>query len=259
MTSFTLDQLLLMKARFSTRVICALFAFALCSQASAETISAEGFRSWLSSFRATAIAGGIHADVYDSVTHGLTPDFSLPDLDLPSRGAKQPGQPEFVRTPAEYLNGKYLSDLSAQGRRLFAAHKDTLAVIEKTYGVDPHLLLALWGRETAFGTYNLPYNALKVLATEAYAGKRKELFQRHFIDAIRMVQDGVIAPKDMKSSWAGAMGLTQFMPEDYYKYAVSLSGKGKPDIWHSVPDALASLANNLHHAAGTRPSPGAWK
>jgi membrane-bound lytic murein transglycosylase B len=84
-----------------------------------------------------------------------------------------------------------------------------------------------------------------VLATEAYAGRRKELFERQFVDGLRMVQEGVIAPQDMKSSWAGAMGLVQFMPEDYFKYAVDQDGDGKKDIWHSVPDALGSLAKNL--------------
>jgi lytic murein transglycosylase len=188
---------------------------------------------------------GIRASVYDSVTHGLTPDFSLPDLDIPSK--KQPEQPEFVRTPDQYLNEKTLANLAEQGRRLFAQYKDTLISIKKTYQIDPYVLLAVWGRETAFGTYthDSHYNALEVLATEAYAGRRKELFERQFIDALRMVQEGVIAPQDMKSSWAGAMGLVQFMPEDYFKYAVDQDGDGKKDIWHSVPDALASLAKNL--------------
>ncbi len=114
-------------------------------------------------------------------------------------------------------------------------------------------MLAVWGRETAFGTSNnSTHNALRVLATLSYAGNRKDLFQKNFIYAIRMVQDGVIAPMDMKSSWAGAMGLAQFMPEDYYLYAVDLDGDGKKDIWHSVPDALASLANNLAHIGWDR-------
>jgi lytic murein transglycosylase len=238
-------QKLLMDVSRSVPAFCA--AFLLSASAEAYGQSAEEFRAWLSSFRPAALASGITPAIYDSVTQKLTPDFTLPDLDIPSRAGKQPGQPEFVRTPADYLNEKYLSGLAGQGKQLFAANKETLAEISKTYNVDPYLLLALWGRETAYGTYNLPYNALQVLATEAYAGKRKELFQKNFIFALKMVQDGVIAPKDMKSSWAGAMGLAQFMPEDYYKYAVSLSGNAKPDIWHSVPDALASLANNLTH------------
>ncbi len=230
-----------------TATIAALLLLFCAQSAAAATPSADGFRAFLASFRATAIEKGIRASVYDSVTKALAPDFSLPDLDIPS--TKLPEQPEFVRTPEQYLSGKALANLAGQGRALYAKHKDALAAIQKKYGVDPYLLLGLWGRETAFGTYaaDLRYNALNVIATEAYIGRRPELFQRQFIEGLRMVQEGVIAAKDMNSSWAGAMGLVQFMPEDYFKYAVDQDGDGKKDIWHSVPDALASLANNLTH------------
>jgi lytic murein transglycosylase len=226
-------------------IVAALLSLSLIEAALAGTPSVEGFRAWIASFRATALEKGIRASTYDSVARGLNPDFSLPDLDIPSK--KQPEQPEFVRTPEQYLSEKTLANLAGQGRQLFAQNKDTLIAIKKTYQIDPYILLAVWGRETAFGTYahDLRYNALEVLATEAYAGRRKDLFERQFIDALRMVQEGVIAPQDMKSSWAGAMGLVQFMPEDYFKYAVDQDGDGKKDIWHSVPDALASLAKNL--------------
>jgi lytic murein transglycosylase len=227
-----------------------------CAQpAAAASPSAEGFRAFLASFRATAIEKGIRAGIYDSVTKTLTPDFSLPDLDIPS--TKLPEQPEFVRTPEQYLSGNTLANLSEQGRALYAKHKDALAAIQKKYGVDLYLLLGLWGRETAFGTYvkDLRYNALNVLATEAYIGRRPELFQRQFVEGLRMVQEGAIAAKDMNSSWAGAMGLVQFMPEDYFKYAVDQDGDGKKDIWRSVPDVLASLANNLTHIGWNNAQP----
>ena len=94
---------------------------------------------------------GIRASTYDYVTRGLNPDFSLPDLDIPSK--KQPEQPEFVRTPEQYLSEKTLANLAEQGRQLFAQYKDTLIAIKKTYQIDPYILLAVWGRETAFGTY----------------------------------------------------------------------------------------------------------
>ncbi len=244
------------KGLFQLAFLCALFSLLLSWPGAAATVSQEGFKAFIASFRATALEKGIRPDVYDRVTRELTADFSLPDLDIPSRAGKQPSQAEFVRTPEQYLNAKNLADLAGQGRKLYAAHKATLAAIEKAYSIDPYILLALWGRETAFGTANdSTYNALQVLATLSYAGNRKELFQKNFLDAIRMVQDGVIAPKDMKSSWAGAMGLVQFMPEDYYQYAVDQDGDGKKDIWHSAPDALASLANNLSHIGWDRTQP----
>lgn len=244
------------KTQFNLALLSAVFSLLLMAPVSAATVSQEGFRAFLASFRPTALQSGIRPDVYDGVTRDLSADFSLPDLDIPSRAGKQPSQAEFVRTPEQYLKPKYLADLAEQGRKLFAAHKATLAAVAKTYGVDPFIVLAIWGRETAFGTSNdSTHNALQVLATLSYAGNRKELYQKNFIYAIRMVQDGVIAAKDMKSSWAGAMGLVQFMPEDYYLYAVDQDGNGKKDIWHSVPDALASLANNLHHIGWDRSQP----
>jgi lytic murein transglycosylase len=237
------------------RILLLTLLFAASESACAETATTEAFRNWIATFRADALQSGIRPQVYDSVTAGLNPDFSLPDLDIPSRPATGEQQAEFVRTPEEYLSEKYLGNLAGQGRSLFAKHKDTLAHIEKTYGTDPYVLLALWARETAFGTYRLPYSGLQVLSTQAYIGRRKELFRKQFLYAIRMVQDGVIKPGDMKSSWAGAMGLVQFLPEDYYKYAVDADGDGKRDIWHSVPDALASLANNLSHIGWDKTQP----
>ncbi len=236
--------------------LCVLISLLLSGPVEAAAVSQEGFRAFIASFRAKAVENGVRPEAYDAATRDLSAHFSLPDLDIPERAGKQPGQPEFVRTPEQYLSAKYMADLAGQGRKFYAAHKDTLAAIEKTYGMDPYILLAVWGRETAFGTSNdSTHNALQVLATLSYAGNRKELFQKNFIYAIRLVQDGVIAARDMKSSWAGAMGLPQFMPEDYYLYAVDLDGDGKKDIWHSVPDALASLANNLAHIGWDRTQP----
>ncbi len=255
--SYDEKRIPLTKTALQLAFVCTLFSLLLSWPAAAATaVSQDGFRAFIGSFRAKAIEGGVRPEVYDSVTGGLTADFSLPDLDIPARAGKQPSQPEFVRTPEQYLSAKNLGELAVQGRKLYDTHKATLAVIEKKYGIDPFILLALWGRETAFGTSNdSTHNALQVLATLSYAGTRKELFRKNFIFAIKMVQDGVIAAKDMKSSWAGAMGLTQFMPEDYYQYAVDMDGDGKKDIWHSVPDALASLANNLAHLGWDRTQP----
>ena len=254
--SYNENRSLPVKTALQLAFFCALFSLLLSGPAATAAVSQEGFRAFLDSFRAKAIENGVRPDVYDTVTQGLTADFSLPDLDIPERAGKQPSQPEFVRTPEQYLNAKYMGELAGQGRKFYEAHKATLAAIEKTYRIDPFIVLAVWGRETAFGTSNnSTHNALQVLATLSYAGNRKELFQKNFIYAIRMVQDGAIAAKDMKSSWAGAMGLTQFMPEDYYLYAVDQDGDGKKDIWHSVPDALASLANNLAHIGWDRTQP----
>ncbi len=107
------------------------------------------------------------------------------------------------------------------------------------------MLLAIWGRETAFGGYKLPKNAITVLATQAYYGRRKDMFRQELLFAFKMLEEGHVKLADMRSSWGGAMGLTQFLPSEFYKYAVDFDGDGKKDIWNSVPDALASAAAQL--------------
>jgi len=106
-------------------------------------------------------------------------------------------------------------------------------------------LLSIWGRETDFGRYTLPNDGLRVLATQAYVGRRKDQYRTEFILALKLLGDGEVARKDMRASWAGATGLTQFLPSEFYKHGVDFDGDGRRDIWHSVPDALASAAQQL--------------
>ena len=150
-----------------------------------------------------------------------------------------------MQTPADYLNEKSLARLAEHGRALAATHRDTLARIEKEFGVPGPVVLAIWGRETDFGRYKLPHNALRVLATQGYLGRRKDYFRQEFLVAIKMVEDGLARPAEMRSSWGGAMGLTQFLPSEFYKHAVDFDGDGRADIFNSVPDALASAAKQL--------------
>jgi len=106
-------------------------------------------------------------------------------------------------------------------------------------------VLAIWGRETDYGRYRLPYDLVRVLATQAYVGRRKDQYRTEFILALKILGDGVVKRPDMRSSWAGATGLTQFLPSEFYKHGVDFDGDGRVDIWHSVPDALASAAQQL--------------
>ena len=106
-------------------------------------------------------------------------------------------------------------------------------------------MLAIWGRETAFGSHKSSYYVVKALATQAYLGRRKELFRSELLYALKMLQDGVRTRETLTGSWAGAMGLTQFMPSEYYTVAYDLDGDGRKDIWGSVADALGSAANQL--------------
>ena len=107
------------------------------------------------------------------------------------------------------------------------------------------IVLAIWGRETDYGRYTLPYDGVRVLATQAYVGRRKDQYRDEFILALKLINDGEVTRKDLRASWAGATGLTQFLPSEFYKHAVDFDGDGRKDIWHSVPDALASAAEQL--------------
>src|SRR5262249_17887088 len=156
---------------------------------------------------------------------GLEPDLSLPDLVVPGRPERAPpGQPEFVQTPADYLKESSFDRLAREARRLADEHRATLSAIEQQFGVPPPVLLAIWGRETGFGTYRLPHNAIRVLATQAYLGRRKDFFRQEFLYALKILQEGHVKLADMRSSWGGAMGLTQLLPTEFYKYAVDFDG-----------------------------------
>jgi len=208
------------------------------------TASADAaFTQWLEGQWPAAETMGVSRRNFDAATRGLEPDLSLPDLDLPGR--MPPGQPEFIQSPGDYVSEASINRLADQARKLAAQYAIQLDAIERNFGVPKKILLAIWGRETAFGTYKLPHSAIRVLATQAYIGKRKEKFREEFLLALKIIEEGHVRLADMKSSWAGAMGLTQFLPSEFYKYSVDFDGDGKRDIWNSVPDALAAAAGQL--------------
>jgi lytic murein transglycosylase len=203
------------------------------------------FQSFLQSLWPEAQRLGVSRTTFDAAVRGLEPDLSLPDLAVAGRPERPPPQqPEFVQTPADYVRESSIARLAGEGKKLLDTHRATLDAIERQFGVPPQIILAIWGRETAFGGYKLPHDALRVLSTQAYAGRRKDMFRGEFLAALKMLEDGV--PRDrMRSSWGGAMGLTQFLPSEYYKHAVDFDGDGRVDIWTSIPDALASAAKQL--------------
>lgn len=228
------------------RAAMALVAGLAAHVALATGAGAQGsFEAWLQAVWPDAQAAGVSRATFDTAVKGLSPDLSLPDLALPGREkASSAGQAEFTKPPQDYLNRTYLARLAETGRALAQKHAPTLKRIENEIGVDRYSLLAIWGRETAYGAAKDHLDAIRALATEAYVGRRAEMFRGEFVLALKMLEDGV-ARADMKSSWAGAMGLTQFLPSEYYKYAVDYDGDGRKDIFRSIPDALASAARQL--------------
>jgi lytic murein transglycosylase len=227
------------------RLVLLLFATLIWAGVPACAQAADAaFQRWLAQQWPAAQALGVSRATFDSATQGLEPDLTLPDLAIPGKPEKQPQQPEFVQTPSQYLRESSFDRLAARGRELAVQYRDTLARIEKEFGVPGNVVLAIWARETDYGGYQLPLDAIRTLATQAYTGKRKDFFLNEFLNALKMLQDGV-PRSDLRSSWGGAMGLTQFLPSEYFKYAVDFDGDGRADIWRSVPDALASAAKQL--------------
>src|SRR5215468_10548434 len=217
----------------------------LCGPSSARAADAA-FTQFIASLWPEAQAQGVSRATFDAQTRGLEPDYKLPDLILPGRPATgAPSQAEFVQVPADYIKDASIARLAAHGQKLMQQYKSSLDAIESRFGVPATVVLAIWGRETDYGRYTLPYDALRVLATQAYVGRRKDQYRTEFILALKILGEGVVTRKDMRASWAGATGLTQFLPSEFYKHGVDLDGDGRVDIWHSVPDALGSAAQQL--------------
>jgi lytic murein transglycosylase len=231
-------------ARILTVVAVVLLAFV--SERAKAAGQQPDFAAFLRGLWPEAQQLGVSRATFDRELSGVVPDYKLPDLVLPGRtSATSGGQAEFTKTPLEYLNVSYLAKLAEQGRVLKLQHAAALAQIERELGVDRHIVLAIWGRETAYGNYKLPHDAITVLATQAYAGRRKEQFRTELLYGLKMLEDKVVPRAAFKSSWAGAVGLTQFLPSEYFTLAYDLDKDGRKDIWTSVPDALASAANQL--------------
>src|SRR6476661_3631020 len=217
----------------------------LCGSSSGRAADAD-FTRFVGSLWPEAQAAGVSRATFERETRGLEPDYKLPDLILPGRPTTgAPSQAEFVQVPADYVRETSIARLAGEGQRLLQKYRPALSEIEKKSGVPATILLAIWGRETDYGRYMLPYDGLRVLATQAYVGRRKDQYRGEFILALKMLGDGEVSRKDMRSSWAGATGLTQFLPSEFYKHGVDFDGDGRKDIWHSVPDALASAAQQL--------------
>ena len=235
-----------MKVLDHVLVIFAVAVVAIMASLAPASAADAGFTQFIASLWPEAQAAGVSRATFDAETRGLEPDYKLPDLILPGRPATgAPSQAEFVQVPADYVKEASIAALAVEGQRLMAKYREQLSAIEARFGVPATMMLAIWGRETDYGRYTLPYDAVRVLATQAYVGRRKDTYRNEFILALKIIGDGDVTRKDMRSSWAGATGLTQFLPSEFYKHGVDFDGDGRRDIWKSVPDALASAAQQL--------------
>jgi len=197
----------------------------------------QDFPAWLAEFRTEALAGGISP---------ATLDRALSQVQILARVTElEQNQPEFRLTVAEYLDRVVPDSRVRKGREALEQHRDLLNSVYRHYGVQPSILLALWGIETDFGRNIGTYSVIDAVATLAYQGRRPVFFRQELLHALRIIDQGHIRPEQMTGSWAGAMGQVQFMPSSFRNFAVDHDGDGRRDIWNSLPDVFASAANYL--------------
>ncbi len=180
---------------------------------------------------------GIPAEDYRRLTSGLTPDLSIMD--------KLDAQPEFTKATWDYLDLLVSDDRIGRGRALLAQYAPTFTSVERTYGVDRYIVAAIWGVESNYSTLGGDRPVLRSTATLACVGRRRDYFREEFLSALEILHRGDVPADRLVGSWAGAFGPTQFMPTSFKRYAVDFDGDGRRDVVDSIPDMIASTANNL--------------
>ncbi len=197
-----------------------------------------GLEAWITAFRTRALANGITAQTCDSAFRGVTYNADVITKDL--------NQSEFTKTIWDYLDSAASDSRIENGKKSLRDNLPLLTRIEATYGVEKEIVAAIWGLESAYGTFRGDYPLIESLATLAYDSRRTAFFEQQLLAALKILQNGDVTPAKMTGSWAGAMGHTQFIPTSYMAFAVDFTGDGKRDIWSDDPaDALASTAAYL--------------
>ncbi len=208
----------------------------------------KAFDRWISGFRGRAAQQGIRTGVFDRAFRGVQYNTSVIQKDR--------NQSEFTRQIWDYLDSAASPVRVKNGQAALRKHRRTLARIEQKYGVEKEVVAAVWGLESAYGERRGQIPLIEALATLSFDGRRGKFFESQLIAALKIVQAGDVSPADMKGSWAGAMGHTQFIPTSYLAYAVDFTGDGNRDIWSDDPsDALASTAAYLKRFGWTKGQP----
>ena len=211
---------------------------------SLDTLAAEDFAAWLAEFKQAAIEEGITQQTLDYALAGVQPIARVIELDR----FQPEGRVSFERYLERVVNGQRVH----AGRDQLVEHGDLLARIGEQYGVEPALIVALWGIETDYGSFTGGTPVIGALATLAHEGRRATFFRHELVHALQIIQDGHITPEKMRGSWAGAMGQAQFMPSSFNAYSIDHDGDGRKDIWDTRADVFASIANYMREAEWRR-------
>jgi lytic murein transglycosylase len=199
--------------------------------------AAANFGGCLANLWPEAARRGVSRALFESQTADLTPDLKIMDL--------LDAQPEFTKAPWEYLDALVSEARIQKGRAILDQYRATFDAVEKAYGVDRHVIAAIWGIESNYGTAIGDRSVVRSTATLACVGRRQNYFREEFLSTLEILQRGDVRPEHLKGSWAGAFGPTQFMPTAFKRYAVDFDGDGRRDVVDSIPDVIASTANNL--------------
>lgn len=195
------------------------------------------FNEWLKGFRAEAAAAGVRRDIIDQAFDGVVMNQRVFELN--------DNQPEFARSVWDYLDSAISEKRVNDGRTKVAENKALLDRIEAEFGVDQEIIAAIWGLESSYGAVMGDHDVFGALATLGWKGRRTAYGREQLIGALKILQNGYADRSQLRGSWAGAMGQTQFIPTTYLVYAVDHGGDGKRDIWADLDDVFASTANYL--------------
>jgi len=222
--------------RFLSVFLAAVLLFAACVHPA--SAARQDFKTWLQGVRAEARQKGIS----DKTIHAALPDSleSIPRIIELDRK-----QPEGTTTFDDYLKRIVNRDRIEKGKARMREYPTLLGKVSKAYGVEPEVIVALWGVETNYGTITGGFDVVNALATLAHDGRRSDYFRGELMHALQIIDEGHIRHDDMKGSWAGAMGQTQFMPSSFFRFAEDFNADGRRDIWRTQADVFASAANYL--------------
>jgi lytic murein transglycosylase len=244
---------LLMRVGSLRALVFAAAAFGVLGVASARATecgkSAEGFSEWLNSFRQVARLDGVSPEVVDAALGGVTYDAAVK--------AHDHGVAMFGRNFSAFAASHVTPGGVARGKAMLRKYSEPLEKIEQRFGVPGPVLVAIWGLETGFGSDNGSYPTFSALATLAWDCRRPERFRAELVDALMLIQRGIVPqnPRQLRGAWAGEIGQTQLMPSAVLMFATTPEGPGSVDLIHNSPDALASTANFLK-AHGWQPGAG---
>lgn len=209
---------------------------ALAQQQSESANDDAAFQSFLGEVRAAAVERGIRAETLDAV---------LPAIRIRRQAVQADrSQAEFVQTYEAYLR-RVSPERIARGRALVAEHGEMISRVAAEYGVQPRFVVAILGLESNYGTYPIDQPLFDVVATLAFDGRRAAQFRAQLLAALEIVDKGWATPNEMKSSWAGALGVPQFTPTNVLEIAVDHDKDGHIDLWKIGPDVVASVAHYL--------------